>query len=332
MQGQIERRGERTFRVRWFKGRDASGRREYGSRTVHGTKRDADGVLREILRHQEQGVLVESTGMRVDAFLDRWLVEAAPKKRRAATVENYREILKRYVRPTLGSKRLDRLSVLDVQAMVGQLEREAPLPHQPPRGRQRAKPRAPLSPQTIRYAHAVLSAAFGQAVRWRLIQANPARDVELPKRRTQRVMRALTPEECGRLRAALAGDRLEPRFVLLLGTGMRPGEALALRWPDADPRPGRSESSAASADVGRASLGGSRTPRRRRAGAPCRSRRPWPAHSVPTARRRRKSDSVPGRPTSTSTWYSLLRSASRSTNATSSIGRSSRRLVGQGYR
>src|SRR5262249_38780561 len=83
-------------------------------------------------------------------------------------------------------------------------------------------------------AHAVLSAALGQAVRWRLIQANPARDVELPKRRAQRVMHALTPEECGRLREALEGDRLAAFFVLLLGTGMRPGEALAVRWADAD--------------------------------------------------------------------------------------------------
>jgi len=86
-----------------------------------------------------------------------------------------------------------------------------------------------LSPQTIRYAHAVLSAALGQAVRWRMIQANPCRDVEMPKRR-QREMTALTPAECGKLREALVSDRLEALFLLLLGTGLRPGEAFALRW------------------------------------------------------------------------------------------------------
>jgi hypothetical protein len=41
-------------------------------------------------------------------------------------------------------KRIDRLSPLDVQAMVADLERKG------------------LSPQTIRYAHAVLSAALAR--------------------------------------------------------------------------------------------------------------------------------------------------------------------------
>jgi hypothetical protein len=54
-QGQIERRGERVFRLRWFHGRDASGKRRYGSRTIHGTKKDAQRVLREIQGRQELG-------------------------------------------------------------------------------------------------------------------------------------------------------------------------------------------------------------------------------------------------------------------------------------
>ena len=214
-QGQIEKRGERAWRLRWFLGRDASGRRRYGSKTIHGTKRDAQSALRKVQQQLESGIVVGSKRLTLDAYLDRWLEDAAPKKRRANTVHDYREKLKRYVRPYVGAQRLDRLTPLDVQAMVAELERKR------------------LSPQTIRYAHAVLSAALGQAVRWRMIASNPARDVELPKRRA-REMRFLTAEECGRLRQALEGDRLEALFLLLLGTGMRPGEALALRWQSVD--------------------------------------------------------------------------------------------------
>ena len=212
-QGQIEHRGERRFLIRWFQGRAGNGKRRYGSRMIHGTKREAASALRDVLRRQELGVVVESKGMPLDTYLDRWLDDTAPKKRRERTVRDYREKLKRYVRPLLGMKRIDRLSPLDVQEMIGDLERKG------------------LSPQTIRYAHAVLSAALGQAVRWRLIQANPCRDVELPKRRP-REMAALTPAQCGKLREKLVGDRLEALFLRLLGTGLRPGEALALRWED----------------------------------------------------------------------------------------------------
>lgn len=237
-QGQIERRGERLFRLRWFLGRDASGKRHYGSRTVRGTKREAASVLREILATQERGIVVESKGITLDAYLDRWLVEAAPKKRRDRTVRDYSDVLRWYVRPLLGRIRLDRLSVLDVQGMVNHLETKGAPPRQEPEleGRRRRKQRAPvpLSPQTIRYAHAVLSAALSQAVRWRLLAANPTRDVEMPRRSTKRPMRALTPEECGKFREAATGHRLEAFFLLLLGTGLRPGEALALRWADVD--------------------------------------------------------------------------------------------------
>jgi integrase len=41
-------------------------------------------------------------------------------------------------------------------------------------------------------------------------------------------------EEVGRLLKAARGDRLEPLIVLMLGTGLRRGEALALHWSDVD--------------------------------------------------------------------------------------------------
>jgi hypothetical protein len=55
-QGQIERRGERRFLIRWFQGRDTSGKRRYGSKMVHGTKREAASALRDVLLRQEFGV------------------------------------------------------------------------------------------------------------------------------------------------------------------------------------------------------------------------------------------------------------------------------------
>jgi hypothetical protein len=41
MAGQIRQRGERTWLVRWFLGRNAQGKREYEAATVHRTKKEA---------------------------------------------------------------------------------------------------------------------------------------------------------------------------------------------------------------------------------------------------------------------------------------------------
>jgi integrase len=237
-QGQIAKRGEQSWQLRWYVSTNPTGKRRYASRTVTGTKRDAERALRVVLQQHDRGVRVAPTTIRLDAYLDHWLADVAPLRRRAGTVAHYREMLARYVRPTLGAHRLDQLSPRDVQRLVADLERDG-MPTQPAAKRGKRHQPGPLSPQTIRYAIAVLSAALEQAVRSQMIASNPARGVELPKRATQRRMRALTIDEAAKLREAASGDRFEALFLLLIGTGLRPGEALALRWADLDLDAGR---------------------------------------------------------------------------------------------
>ena len=45
MAGQIIKRGEKTWLVRIFKGRDAEGKRHYLNKTVKGSKKDAEKYL-----------------------------------------------------------------------------------------------------------------------------------------------------------------------------------------------------------------------------------------------------------------------------------------------
>jgi integrase len=66
-----------------------------------------------------------------------------------------------------------------------------------------------------------------------LVPRNVAKAAKPPSlSRSER--RALTYEEAGALLSAIAGDRLEPLFVVLLATGLRRGEVLGLRWADID--------------------------------------------------------------------------------------------------
>jgi integrase len=71
------------------------------------------------------------------------------------------------------------------------------------------------------------------AVRDGLIRRNPAAAVKRPTIKRNEA-RYLTPAEVGRLLEAAKGDRLQPLIVLMLGTGLRRGEALALHWRDVD--------------------------------------------------------------------------------------------------
>ena len=87
------------------------------------------------------------------------------------------------------------------------------------------------SPRTIRYTHSVLSSALEQAVKWGVFSRNPAKAVDLP-RASRREMTCLTPDQAVTFLEASVRDRWAPLWHLLLITGMRPGEAMALRWQD----------------------------------------------------------------------------------------------------
>jgi integrase len=55
-----------------------------------------------------------------------------------------------------------------------------------------------------------------------------------PPRMTPREIVPFSPEQAATLVQGMQGHRLEPLWLLMLGTGMRHGEALALTWDDVD--------------------------------------------------------------------------------------------------
>jgi integrase len=218
--------GEHKWFVRWSEGVGADGKRRYRSQRVRGTKADAQRFLNGVLRSRDLGEYVRPTKLSVDAFLDRWLADGARGSSRS--IEGARWLLAKHVRPRIGRLRLDRLSPLDIQGILSAIRQPRPGRHPGPAGDYT---------RTCRAVVATLRRALKQAVRWRLIARNPADDVDLP-RKTSREMPALSMAEVGKLREALRGTKHALVFDVLLATGARPGEILALRWRDLDLRAG----------------------------------------------------------------------------------------------
>jgi integrase len=217
MAGQLIKRGERTWLVRIFLGRDEKGKRRYANKTVRGTKKDAEKYLNAALRDNDLGTFVAPSPLTVNEFLDKWLETALRPSVRPNSFGSYSDVLRLYVRPVIGALRLSDLTPLHIQNLCAKLQEREPK----------------LSARTIRYTHCVLSGALKQAVKWRILAQNPAAMVELP-RHTRKEMLALSPEEAKRFLAAAVGDRWHALFVLALATGMRPSEYLGLKWSDVD--------------------------------------------------------------------------------------------------
>lgn len=216
MTGQVIKRGEERYLLRIFLGRDpVTGKRSYHTETYHGSKRNAETKLRDLLMSYEQGSLVPKTKLTLNQHMEKWLATVRLKVK-GRTYEDYSGIWERYIKDKLGRVQLGRISVMAIQDLYNGLVARG------------------LSPATVRRLHSVLNPAMRQAVRWRLLAANPAADVELPSRARKEVIRAMTLEQALAFLDATVGHRWGTALSFALQTGMRPEEYLALQWADID--------------------------------------------------------------------------------------------------
>jgi integrase len=129
----------------------------------------------------------------------------------------YRSLSRDHILPTLGRIKVVELTKPDVDRWLGVLSRPT------------AK-RAALAPATRSRIRQVLVAALNYAVDARVLTWNPAHSTKVTVRPSERAGESdyLTQDEMTRLVKAAHGDRLEALWLLLVGTGLRRGEALGL--------------------------------------------------------------------------------------------------------
>lgn len=217
---QIIEKGPKRFLVRAFLGRDPeTGKRRYHCKTIRGTKTQAKELATKLQAQVDAGTLNEPAKQTVAEFFTYWLDNTAARKVKPYTLDDYRRLGERYIKPSLGHVKLGALKPAHVQRLVTEMEAKG------------------LAPRTVRYGHGVLRNALNKAVREGTIPANPAaaKLVDLPRNR-RRELTVFSPPEARAFVEAAQEDRWAALWLLLIGSGARPGEALGLTWPDYDGR------------------------------------------------------------------------------------------------
>lgn len=215
MRGNIRRRTKDSWTIQVYSGKDpATGKKRYVSRTVRGSKKDAETALANLIRAQETGLDLSAARLTVAAYLDRWL-EVSKERVKPRTHLRYAQLVRLHVTPTLGATPLTKLRPLHIEELYGSLLKGG------------------LSGTTVLQIHRVLHAALNQAIKWQLLDRNPADAVPAP-RKTSPEAPSLTAEQLPSLLEAIRGMAVELPTLIALGTGMRLGEVMGLRWQDVD--------------------------------------------------------------------------------------------------
>jgi integrase len=208
-QGHIRQRSPGSWELRYpVKGKVTT-------RTVQGSRKEAQRKLRELLDLADQGIAPAkgSCGEWFDTWLQAVRNEVSPLTHRL-----YRSQVERVFRPAFGSMKLAELDMFTIRAAWADLGDR-------------------LAPSSIRVAHRCLSACLSYAVEGRLIPHNPCANWRkgrgLPAMPDSEIA-ALTRVQVGRMLEAARGHALFAPVVIALGIGARRGEIAALRWSHVD--------------------------------------------------------------------------------------------------
>jgi integrase len=226
-----KRRGRNEGTVRW---REDLGRWE-GRVSVGGAQRSAYATTKVELQRKMAALAgapvraAKATGLTLEDFASSWLDDVA-QTRRPGTTSQYAGILRKWVLPRWGGLVLSKVDRSVVLRILGEAKASG------------------ASLRLQQAMHATLGTMLQSAVEYGHIERNPQRDVRRPGGATQArvkgddAVRYWTTSEVKAVLSAARGLDEEaggayPREALLgvlVGTGLRLGEALGLRWSDVD--------------------------------------------------------------------------------------------------
>lgn len=222
-----------TWKVKY---RDAGGRqvKETLGRSSDGwNRRKAEAELRARLTDVRRDGLRKLDPVAFERFAREWVATyPAAKGLKRSTREGYAAVVENHLIPEFGRVKLEALDSRKVEDYVA------------------AKRRAGFAPRTVNRHLNLLHQILASAERRALVRANAVSHVDRP-REPRRRWTILTPPEIARVERAfdqlVGGAEGEERawleqarvvFLMVLGTGVRRGELLGLRWRDvqlADP-------------------------------------------------------------------------------------------------
>jgi integrase len=209
-------------------------RREQITKRGFRTAAAAGKARRELVEKVDRGQLRSvPAGTTVSELLDLYLDGLdADERLSAKTRFDYRHSADDYVRPHLGHLRVRDVTPEVILGWQRKLTKEGATKRRTDSDGKKLPPKG-LSSNTVRLARSPLSGAFKLAMSAGMIATNPT--VQVPRPRPKRsIPKHWSPEQAREFLGLMEGDRTWTVWAFLLGSGLRIGELVWLRWPNVD--------------------------------------------------------------------------------------------------
>ena len=236
MAGSIEKRGKNSYRLIVHEGYDLNGKPLRHTKTVHGTKKDAEVELAKFVTEVQNGLVVDGKSLTFSEFTEIWKRDYGSKELAPSTYKRYCRILETRLLPYFGHFYINKLKPTDIMRFYDLLSNDTQIIRK--KNNNGKKTLRPLSGKTILEHHRLLRAMLHKAVYWQLIVANPAERVQPPKAKKPK-RRYYDDEQTKVLLEnleTLSEDQIKYKVAIILTifTGVRLGELMGLEWTDID--------------------------------------------------------------------------------------------------
>ena len=190
------------------------------------TKTDVKNKIKKYKDQNEYNGGSNILGSTVKEYMTEWLTNTKRLELKPTSYDRLENTCKHHIFPEIGMLQIGTLTPTDIQKLI-------------------TKKSEQLSYSSVKKIYEAINAAFTLAVQRDLIAKSPVVGIALPKRmeKTRSDMYFFTEEQIKKIKHEVSKDysqgktgtyRLGAAYILLLNTGMRIGEALALEWDDVD--------------------------------------------------------------------------------------------------
>lgn len=210
-------KGNVTYQITLELDRDPiTGVRHRRYHTVHGSKREAQEMLKKLLLNPDENLNAVQSSIRLRDWMRTWLDEYLPHIAQT-TRDGYEEKIRNHISPVLGGTPINQLDTTQIQRFINsRIDRG-------------------MAPKSIRALYNNLNASLNKAVQLKILAHNPCTGVVLPKLKRYQ-SEVYDAEQIQHLLEIAKQDSISAYAICILGAllGLRRGEMTALRWEQVD--------------------------------------------------------------------------------------------------